>query len=200
MSPTRLRSVIQRTVGRGYFPHQLAFLIDNPIRRLLFAPVTLADRLPLTPSSRVLEVGPGSGYFSVEIARRVPEGHLELFDLQPEMLEKARRKLEAAGLRNVGYTEGDAGELPFGEADFDVAFLVAVLGEVPDEQACLRSLYRVLRPTGTLVVHEHLPDPDFSPLHTLRALVEEERFVFLQSCGWPWNYTATFRKSSGPDP
>ncbi len=200
MSPTRLRSILQRTVGQGYFPHQLAFLIDNPIRRLLITPETLADRLPLTPSSRVLEVGPGSGYFSVEIARRVPNGHLELFDLQPEMLEKARQKIEAAGFRNVGYTEGDAGELPFGEAEFDVAFLVAVLGEVPDKLGCLRSLYRVLRPAGTLAFHEHHPDPDFSPLQRLRTLVEGERFAFLQSWGWFWNYTATFGKSSPLDP
>ncbi len=194
MSKTRLRSVIERGIGIGYFPHQLSFVIDNPIRRLLITPEGFAERLPLTPSSRVLEVGPGSGYFSVEIAQRLPRGRLELFDLQPEMLAKARRKLESAGLRNVGYERGDAGELPFPDSEFDIAFLVAVLGEVPDEESCLRSLYRVLRPGGVLAVHEHRPDPDFSPLPTLRILVERAGFVFLRSWGRSWNYTATFRK------
>jgi ubiquinone/menaquinone biosynthesis C-methylase UbiE len=193
MSKTRLRSVIERTVGVGCFPHQMSFLIDNPIRRLLITPEAFADRLPLTPSSRVLEVGPGSGYFSVEIARRVPAGHLELFDLQPEMLAKARRKLDAAGLANVGYTQGDAGDLPFEDSEFDVAFLVAVLGEVPDEAECLRSLQRVLRPGGVVAFHEHLPDPDFSGLPALRKLVEGEGFRFVRSWGQRWNYTASFR-------
>jgi ubiquinone/menaquinone biosynthesis C-methylase UbiE len=198
MSKTRLRAIIENTVGIGYFPHQVSFLLHNPIRRLLIAPKELAERLPLKPTSRVLEVGPGSGYFSVEIARRVPRGHLELLDLQPEMLEKARHHLEAAGLENVGYTQADASSLPFPDADFDIAFLVAVLGEVPDDAACLQSLYRVLRPGGVAVFHEHLPDPDFSPLGQLREVVEAQGFVFLESWGRRWNYTASFQKPAGP--
>ena len=91
------RGVRARALGRGYFPHQLSCLIDNPLRRLLLTPAQLANRLPLTESSHVLEVGPGSGYFSAELARRVPQGRLELLDLQPEMLAKARRKLQARG-------------------------------------------------------------------------------------------------------
>jgi len=197
MSKTRLRTVIEHTFGVGYFPHELSFFINNPIRRLLIAPEEFAERLPLEATSRVLEVGPGSGYFSVEIARRVPDGHLELFDLQPEMLAKARRHLEAAGLGNVGYTQGDATALPFPDSDFDVAFLVAVLGEVPDEAACLQSLYRVLRPGGVVVFHEHLPDPDFSPLPKLREAVEARGFVFRGSWGRRWNYTASFQKPEG---
>ncbi len=87
-------STIARTLGRGVFPHQLSWLIDNAARRLIISPSTLADRLSLTAASRVLEIGPGSGFFSSEIAKRIPHGRLELFDLQPEMLTKARLKLE----------------------------------------------------------------------------------------------------------
>ncbi len=179
-----------------YFPHHLSFLIHNPLRRLLITPEGLAERLPLNADSRVLEVGPGSGYFSVEIARRVPRGHLELVDIQPEMLAKARRHLQAAGLNNVGYTGCDATALPFPDSDFDLALLVAVLGEVADPAACLQSLHRVLRPSGVAVFHEHLPDPDFSPLGKLRQTVEAQGFVFLESRGQGWNYTANFRKQS----
>ena len=52
----------------------------------------------------MLEIDPDSGYFSVEVARCIPQRHLELFDLQKEMLEKALHKLESAGLHNVGFT------------------------------------------------------------------------------------------------
>jgi ubiquinone/menaquinone biosynthesis C-methylase UbiE len=177
-----------------YFPHQLSFLIDNPTRRLLISPGQFADRLPLTDSSRVLEIGPGSGYFSLEIARRIPLGHLELFDLQPEMLAKAQRKLESAGLKNIGYTEGDAADLPFPDAIFDVATLVAVLGEVREKQKCLNSLFRVLRAGGVAVFHEHLPDPDIFKLSTLKALVESAGFKFMRTWGRWYNYTAAFEK------
>jgi predicted O-methyltransferase YrrM len=60
------------------------------------------DKIGLSPSDRVLELGPGPGYFSVELARRIPEGRLESLDLQPEMLAKARRALDGAGYGHVG--------------------------------------------------------------------------------------------------
>ena len=140
----------------------------------------------------------GSGLFSVEVARRVPQGHLELFDLQPEMLEKARRKIESAGLEKVvGYTQGDARKLALPKAEFDVAFLVAVLGEVPEPEKCLRALRRVLRPGGLLSITEHLPDPDFSRFSQVRALVEHEGFEFTERFGHAWSYTANFRCPDG---
>ena len=112
------------------------------------------------------------------------------------MLERARGKIRAAGLgKVVGYTQGDARRLPFPRASFDVAFLVAVLGEVPEPRKCLRALHRILRPGGLLSITEHLPDPDFSRLSTLRALVEGESFTLEEHFGSPWSYTANFRRS-----
>jgi ubiquinone/menaquinone biosynthesis C-methylase UbiE len=173
----------------------MSFILELPLRRLLITPSQLADRLHLQKDSRVLEVGCGSGVFSVEVARRVPDGHLELFDMQPEMLERARRKIQAAGLgKVVGYTQGDARRLGFARASFDVAFLVAVLGEVPEPRRCLGALHRILRPGGLLSISEHLPDPDFSTLSTLRALVEGEGFELEEHFGPPWSYTANFRR------
>ena len=192
-------SWLQHIAGRQpYFPHQMSFILELPLRRLLISPSQLADRLHLKKNSRVLEVGCGSGVFSVEVARRVPAGHLELFDLQAEMLEKARGKIEAAGLgKVVGYTRGDARRLAFPRGSFDTAFLVAVLGEVPEPRKCLRALHRILRPGGLLSITEHLPDPDFSRLPTLRALVEDEGFELEEHFGPPWSYTANFRRPRG---
>lgn len=51
-------------LARGYFPHELSWLIDNPLRRLFVSPAELADRLPVHRGSQMLEIGPGSGYFS----------------------------------------------------------------------------------------------------------------------------------------
>jgi ubiquinone/menaquinone biosynthesis C-methylase UbiE len=190
-------SRLMRMLTRGCFPHEFSWLIDNPVRRLFVAPEELADRLPILEGSRVLEIGPGSGYFSGEFALRVPGGRLELFDVQPEMLAKAKRKLDARGFLNVGYTPGDASaELPFPEDHFDLAVLVTVLGEVPDKAACIKSVHRVLRAQGVLAVHEHLPDPDFISFERLRSRVEGYGFVFQQQWGRWWNYTAIFQKSS----
>src|ERR1041384_6766832 len=103
-----------RRVGNFPSPHWAAFLLDNPVRRLFADPADLAVALDLSGSETVLGLGPGSGFFSREVAGGLPNGRLELFDIQPEMLTKAQRKLDRAGHRNVGFNSGDAGAgLPF---------------------------------------------------------------------------------------
>jgi SAM-dependent methyltransferase len=197
MPTTWLDTVLRQTrrASEMPYPHWAAVFLNNPIRRFFGRPGAVIDRLDLNPADRVLEVGPGPGYFSVEIARRLPEGRLDLFDLQPQMLDKARRALDDAGLRNVGFHAGDAsGEFPFPDGTFDVAFLSAVLGEVPDKPACIRSLERVLRPGGLLVFVEAFPDPDRLSVATLRGLAESDGFAF-QSCeGTSWRDVVRFRR------
>ncbi len=195
VSLNRWINTIKAAIGRGVFPHEVSFILELPLRKLLLSPSTLADRLPLTPTSRVLEVGAGSGFYSVEVARRILEGQLELLDLQPQMLQKAKLKLEAEGLHNVGYTPADAGELPFKEDSFDVVYLVAVLGEVADHAGFLKETYRVLKPDGTLSISEHYPDPDFSSFPKVKLLVEKVGFELSKHHGMKWSYTANFRKA-----
>ena len=179
------------------FPHQLAWLLNNPVRGLLLSPRTLLSRLPLRPTDRVVELGPGSGYFSLALSAAIPEGHLELVDLQPEMLAKARRRLTAQGRSNVSYTVADAGSpLSLPPASFDLALLVHVLGEVGDPSQCLRSLAGVLKPGGVLAVHEGVPDPDRISIAKLVSLVGAHGWSLDRVEGPSWNYTALFRRSA----
>lgn len=191
----RWKEILKRFLSRGTCPYQLSFILDSPFRKFILPPKKLADCLHLKENFKVLEVDPGSGYFSVEVAQRIPQGHLELFDLQKEMLEKARRKLEAKGLHNVRFTQGNASNLPYGENEFDVVFLVAVLGEISNKEKCLSAIYRVLKPSGLLSITEQLGDPDFLPLPVVRSLAEKQGFEFVESYGKKKNYTANFRKS-----
>src|SRR5882757_460730 len=201
MPTTWLDTVLRQTRRSGVFPypHWAAGLLDNPIRRLIDRPAAVVDRLALTGAERVLELGPGPGFYSTEIARRVPQGQLDLFDIQPEMLDKARRNLEDAGCRNVGYHAGDASRgFPFADGQFDVAFLAAVLGEVPDKSACIRELARVLRPGGSLVLVESFPDPDRLSVQTLRDLAEPEGFQLHVAEGTTWRDIVNFRRLPAP--
>jgi ubiquinone/menaquinone biosynthesis C-methylase UbiE len=112
------------------------------------------------------------------------------------MLVRARRKLDRAGCRNVGFHVGDAGgTFPFPNSSFDVGFLAAVLGEVTDKPACLRSLARVLRPGGLLVVQEFFPDPDRMRVPEIRGLAEPAGFRFIGAQGHPWSYIVRFRRA-----
>lgn len=197
MPTTWMDSVLQLTrgvVGHFPYPHQAAFLLDNPVRRAVDGPGPVIDAIGLSGDERVLEVGPGPGFYSPEIARRLSSGHLDLFDLQPEMLEKSRQKLTRAGFTDVGFHAGQAGAgFPFPDNTFDVAFLAAVIGEVPDQRECIRSLARILKPGASLVFHEGFPDPDRMSVQQLRALAEPEGFEFVAATGNRWKDTVRFR-------
>ncbi|MFC4112897.1 class I SAM-dependent methyltransferase [Nonomuraea zeae] len=185
---------------------------DPAARRLPFpAPGGVRARQPAAPAADEAErrdrparadrqrTGPGAGSRSRVLQRRdrapTDGGRLELFDVQPEMLAKARRKLDRAGCRNVGFHSGDAGEgLPFAARTFDVAFLAAVIGEVPDAAACVRALAGVLRPGGVLVFFEGFLDPDRFSVARLRALAEPEGFAFLDTDGDRWRDFVRFTR------
>jgi ubiquinone/menaquinone biosynthesis C-methylase UbiE len=117
----------------------------------------------------LLEIGVGTGYYSLDLAEWVgPGGRLELFDLQQEFLDHVMRAAGERGLTNLVPTQGDATQLPFEDASIDAVVLTAVLGEIPDTAAALREIRRVLKPSGRLVVGELFGDPHF----TTRASLE----------------------------
>ncbi|ORW32730.1 ubiquinone biosynthesis methyltransferase UbiE [Mycobacterium paraense] len=189
---------IRKRIGEFPYPHQAAVLLDNPVRRALENPAGVIDLVGLSGYESVLELGPGPGYYSTEIAERLPIGHLDLFDLQPEMLNKARRKLLRAGYPDVGFHSGDASDqLPFSDNTFDVVFLAAVIGEVPDQQSCLRSLARVTKTDGLLVFVEGFPDPDRLSVAQLRHLAEPAGFALLDAKESRWRDIVRFRKLTG---
>ena len=196
MATNDWRGVWRRLTQRGAYPHQFAFLLLLPLRSVIFSPCQLVSRLQLAETSRVLELGPGPGFFSERVARSIPGGHLYLVDLQHQMLARARRRVRRAGLRNVSFTQATATVLPFEPGSFDTVFLVAVLGEVPDAGACVESVCHVLRHGGMLSVTELPGDPDLIREPDLIALVCAKGFEHLES--FPVmgrGYTANFRKA-----
>lgn len=185
-------------MGKGrVYPAGKAGSLLNPLRRLIQPPGRIVDRLALTPGARVLEIGPGPGYFSIEAAKRIPSGLHCLFDLQAAMLRLAQSRIDQAGVANCRAVQGDALQLPFRDDSFDVSFLVAVLGEVPDPATCLREVRRVLRPGGLLSITEMRGDPDRIRPEHLRALGEGASLTFEGKQGRGWSYTANFRVPAG---
>lgn len=200
VSVARWVDIWRRFSGQGTYPHELAPLLLVPLRRMVLSPAGVVEMLQLTPASRVLEVGPGPGYFSVAVAGAVPSGRLDLVDIQREMLAKARRRLRRAGVTNTGCTQASAERLPFRPDTFDAVFLVAVLGEVPSPRNCVAAVARVLRPGGLLLVAELPGDPDALTETQLRQLAEGTSLAFDRSVRVSRSTVTTFRKRAQEQP
>jgi SAM-dependent methyltransferase len=160
----------------------------------------LAALLDPKRGERILEIGPGVGQHALFMARRVgPAGAVEVLDVQHDMLEAVVRRAAAAGVTNVVARRGDAQDLPYRDASFDAAYLSAVLGEIPNPDAALRELRRVLKRGGRLVVAEVFLDPEFVSLMELREKTERTGFVFDGKRGLALAYAARFRCSREDD-
>lgn len=111
----------------------------------------MARRVPVAPGTRLLEIACGTGIVTRRLRERMPEGgRFVATDLNPPMIDRARRKLE--GVRGIDWQQADACALPFPDASFDVVVCQFGLMFVPDKTAALREARRVLAPGGTYLV------------------------------------------------
>jgi ubiquinone/menaquinone biosynthesis C-methylase UbiE len=139
-------------------PYSQRFWVEAPHPFITRA--RLREILEPRPGERVLEVGPGTGYYALPVAGWLaPEGRLDVVDIQQEMLDHTSGRAREQGLGNLVPTRADATALPYPDDSFDAAYLVTVLGEIPDQGAALRELRRVVKPAGRIVVGELFGDP-----------------------------------------
>jgi len=181
----------------GPMPHLLRWTLLVP--RGNHSPQHLLRVLEPRRGERILEIGPGIGIHAVPVASSLaPDGVLDVLDMQQAMLDDVMRRAAEAGITNITPTQGSAQKLPYPDGTFDGAYLVGVLGEIPDGQAALQELRRVLKPSGRLVIGEIFFDPDFVFSRSLQDLTRGAGFVFERKLGRSLSYLARFRAAERP--
>ena len=176
-------------------PYSQKFWVEAP------HPIITRDRLQQVlapqPGERILEIGPGTGYYTLDMAEWIgPEGTVEVFDIQQEFLDHTMLRADERRLSNVVATQGDATELPFEDDSIDAVILTAVLGEIPDRAAALREIERVLHPGGRLVVGELFGDPHFTTFDSLQGQCGDAALRLEERSGNWFGYFARF--AAGP--
>ena len=90
---------------------------------------------------RILEIGPGTGYYTLALADWIgPDGRLDILDIQQAMLDDTMRRAGERGLQNITPTCANAQHLPYPDGTFDAVVLVTTLGEIPDQDAAWRDM------------------------------------------------------------
>ena len=148
------------------------------------------DAIALKPGMTVAEVGAGTGYVSLRMAKRVgPSGKVYANDLQPRMLEVLRQNAARAGIRNVETILGGEADTRLPAGQMDLIILVDVYHEFSQPQKMLQSMRMALRPGGRLVQLEYRKEDPAVPIlfeHKMsvaeaRTEVEAEGFKLAQT-------------------
>ncbi|MCE0557209.1 bifunctional demethylmenaquinone methyltransferase/2-methoxy-6-polyprenyl-1,4-benzoquinol methylase UbiE [Motilimonas sp. E26] len=110
----------------------------------------------IRPGQKVLDLAGGTGDLTAKFSRVVGEqGHVVLADINDSMLKVGRAKLRDLGIEgNVEYVQANAEALPFPDNHFDLITIAFGLRNVTDKDKAIRSMFRVLKPGGRLLVLE----------------------------------------------
>ena len=115
----------------------------------------------LASGQKLLDFGCGPGTITVGLARAVEPGDLHGIDMEESQIDLARAAAEAGGHANATFHVGDVTDLPFEDDSFDVAHCHTVLTHVPDTQAILREVRRVVKPGGLVASREMIAAASF---------------------------------------
>jgi ubiquinone/menaquinone biosynthesis C-methylase UbiE len=191
-----------RTIA-NVMSHQAAAWLDRPEREREETPREALKALKIKEGESIADVGAGSGYYTVLLARAVGErGRVYATDIQPEMLELIKRKVARDQLSNVEVILGseDDPRLPAGA--LDLVLMVDVYHELARPQAMLRALKRVLRPGGRLVLIEFRKESRDVPIREEHKMSVAEARAELEAEGYkfdnvidvlPWQHILVFR-------
>jgi len=178
-------------------PPFLIPLIENPYIEAVAGPKELMDRAGVEEGMDVLDAGCGPGRLTIPLAERVGNsGSVTALDVQCEMLRRVISRIEKRDLTNVRLVHSCLGRGTLGKNRFDRAFLVTVLGEVPERKEALREIYDSLKPGGILSITEVFPDPHFLRKSTVRKLAEEAGFRLIETFGCFPSYTMNFGRGN----
>jgi len=176
-------------------PQFLANLIDNPLRRRIQPPDTTPIRHGVERGMQVLDVGPGHGRYSIATAKQLGDkGQLVVIDIEPKMIQRVKTRAAAACMANIYGVVADVYRLPFMERQFDLIYLIAVIGEIPRPDKALVEFKRVLSETGSLVFSELIFDPDYPLAETLIRKAKAAGYSVREKIGNIVYYTLIFEK------
>jgi ubiquinone/menaquinone biosynthesis C-methylase UbiE len=172
-------------IGRG---------LGSRPRKRLQPPAMLIEALHLGNGMSVLEAGCGPGTFTMDVARAVaPDGHVYAVDIQEGMLDQLRRRMETESISNITPILADAeGRVPLECGQFDRAFAVCVIPEIPDRTKALREIGRLLKDGALFGEAEFVLDPDWPLPRTARKWAEEAGFVYQGMAGNALRYVLVF--------
>ena len=107
----------------------------------------------IRPGDTVVDVGSGSGTDVLIAALKTgPDGHVIGIDMTAEMIARAKKNIEKAGMNQAEIMEGLADELPLADISVDVATSNGVFNLVPDKEKAFREVYRILKPGGHIQI------------------------------------------------
>jgi len=153
----------------GGMPHRFesadewAKVFDDPARDAWQQPDRVVAALELGPKMTVADIGAGTGYFAVRLARAVPEGQVIATDVEPDMIRYMTERAGREHLQNLRAVQTPPADPQLAEASIDRVLVVDVWHHLGDRVAYAKALARALKPGGKVAVVDFRLDAKQGP-------------------------------------
>ena len=145
--------------------------LERPEREEEERPDAAIDALKLKPGMVVADIGAGTGFMSLKMAKKVgPTGKVYAEDVQPEMIAAIKANAAKAKLANVQVVQGTYTDPELPASQMDLILLVDVYHEFTEPQKMLRGIRAALKPDGRLVLLEYRKEDPSIPIQELHKM------------------------------
>lgn len=151
---------------------QWAKVFDDPARDAWQQPDAVLGALELAPAMTVADIGAGTGYFTMRLARAVPQGKVIATDVEPDMVRYLGERATREGAGNVEAVQTPPDDPKLAEASVDRILVVDVWHHLGDRAAYARALAKALRPGGFVAVVDFKRDATQGPPPAMRLAPE----------------------------
>jgi len=166
--------------------HRGARWLERPQREDNERPDLVVDSMRLAPEDVVADVGAGTGYFTFRIAPNVSEGRVFAVDIQPEMLNKIRTRMQEDGVENVTPVKGTIQDSSLPADTLDAALMVDAYHEFSHPREMMTSLVRSLKPGGRVYLVEYRKEDPSVPIKPLHKMSEAQVKKEMRAVGLEW--------------
>ena len=133
--------------------------LEDPERQQLFPVDRIISLAGIKPRMIVADIGAGTGFFAIPVAKLTAPQPLFAVDVSSEMLDYLRNKLARPAMpQNIQLVAGEAGATNLADACCEVVLISAVWHEIEDAAATLSEFERILKPGGRMVLIDWSPD------------------------------------------
>lgn len=203
--PPPLTEYMGRRIAQTMHYSGAEWLIRNEREREERSSLMLAN-LGIRPGMTVCDLGCGNGYHTLPLARMVgAAGRVYAVDIQPQMLEMLRARLEKEDVENVTPILGSVHNPRLPDGTIDLVLMVDVYHEFSHPQHMLEAIHRALAPDGLVVLVEFRAEDPNVPIKPLHKMSKEQinkeltanRFeLYKEFDGLPWQHMMFFRKAA----
>lgn len=197
----QFRAATRDGIGKYYMGREIAHVmghlgagwLERPTREREERTDLLLENLPLEPGSVAADIGAGTGYFSLPMARLVgPQGRVLAVDIQPEMLAIITDRIKAEDLGNVDTILASETDPHLPANSVDLALLVDAYHEFSYPREVMTGVAAGLKPGGRVVLIEYRAEDPLIPIKRLHKMTAKQAIAEMRAVGLTWETTLDF--------